>query len=114
MRCGIIGNLDAGDLERVLGLLQKEAIGATDLQKPAARAMTAQEGNRLCEFAAQDVFSSTVVRVPVDVAAREIPVGVISVRVEATGVCAADAAFVAAKDLAAVFAVEMPMELVPI
>ena len=36
---GILGQLDAGDLEERLRLLQEEAVGAAHVEQPAARAV---------------------------------------------------------------------------
>src|SRR5262245_29362441 len=79
---GVGGQLDPHHLEMAPGLLEKKAIGASQLQQPAARAVAANEGNAACEFAPQYRLGSAIIGVAVGLAAGEIVRRVICRRVE--------------------------------
>ena len=100
----ILGELDSGDVEILLRLLQEEPVGASQLEQPAAVAMLADELHRAGKFTSQDALGAQVVRVPVGVPAGEIIPRVIFPRLEAASLGPAEPAFHAARDIAAVLA----------
>src|SRR5262249_62091370 len=77
--------LDAGHVEMARRFLEKEAVGASEFQQPAAVAVTADEFDAAGELAAQHRLSAEIVGIAVGAAAREIVFGIVGGGVEARG-----------------------------
>ena len=84
------------------GLLQEEAIGASQLQQLSAGAIAANELDAAGEFAAQHRLGAEIIGVAVGVAAGEIIPGVVGRGIEPRRFRASEPAIPALHDVAAV------------
>jgi L-serine deaminase len=101
---GVCGQLDPGDVEILTGFLKKKSIGATQLQKLAACAMTPDKIDAASELAPQHRLGPTVVGVSISMAAGEIIRVVVGGWIEIQHFCAAQTTRLALQDIAAVSA----------
>src|SRR5882757_181637 len=99
---GIVGELDSRHLEIPRGLLQEEAVGASELQQSAIAAIATDEIDAMGELAAQHRLGPEIVGITVGVAAGEIILGVVGGGVEAGGLGAPQPAAPALQNAAAV------------
>jgi hypothetical protein len=72
----------SGHIIKAARFVQKEAVGASDLQKASAFMKTANEFHRAGEFASQDRLAAEIVGVTVTTLPGEIFCGVVSMNVE--------------------------------
>src|SRR5947209_14223457 len=100
------GEFYAGDGEIALGLLEKEAVGAADLEKLAGAAVAANEADGAGELAPQDRLGAEIIGVAVRAIAGEIALRVISRRVERRRLRAAEPTGRALENVAAVLGIE--------
>ena len=102
----ILGQFDACYVEVGPGFLEKEAVGATDVEQPAAIAMAANEIDHAGELAPQHRLGAEIVGIAVRVLSGEIAARVVGGRVEIRGIAAPEPATFAAKDIAPVLGIE--------
>ena len=94
----------SGHIIKAARLLQKEAVGASDLQQASAFMKTANEFHRAGEFVAQDRLAAEIVGVTVATLPGEILRGVVSMNVEtAITFGPAEAALRALQNVAGIF-----------
>src|SRR5229473_3233707 len=93
--------LDPGDVEMAGGLQQKEAVGASELQEPAAAAIAANELDAARELAAQDRLGPEIIEIAVGAAAGKVVLGIVGGGIESGRFGAAEPATAAPEDIAA-------------
>src|SRR5215470_5032333 len=99
----ILRELDAGNVKTRLRLLQKEAIGAADLDQPSGRAIAANELDLPRELAPQYPLRPKIVGVAVRMLSGKILARVVRAWIEAGGIGSSEPAGRAAQDIAAIF-----------
>src|SRR5262249_57369129 len=101
--------LDAGDLEMAGGLHEKESIGASELEQPAAVAIAANELDAARDLPAQHRLGPAIIGIAVGAAAGEIVLGIVGGGIEPGCFGAAEPATPALQDIAAVDPEAKPM-----
>src|SRR6266446_9442595 len=96
------GELNPRDVEISRGLHEKEAIGASQLQELAARAIAANEIDAAGKLAAQHRLGAEVIGVAVRTAAGKIIISVVGGGIERGRFRAAEAALAALQDIAVI------------
>lgn len=99
---GVLGEFDAAHLVEGLCLLQKEPVGAANIEQPPGRYVSADEGDRAGEFLPQNRFGAEIIGVAVTVAAIEVLGRVVVGGLEAARLSTAEAARDALPDRIAV------------
>src|SRR5229473_2462329 len=94
--------LDPGDGEMTGGLDQKKSVGASELQEPAAGAITANELDAARELAAQDRLGPAIIEIAVGAAAGKVVLGIVGGGIESGRFGAAEPATAAPEDIAAI------------
>jgi hypothetical protein len=102
-RDGRIRNFNSSYIIKVTGRLQKESIGASDLQKPTAATKTSNELHRVREFASQDQLAAAIIGITVPASSGEIIFCVVGMNVKTAAFGATQAASGALHNVTGVF-----------